>query len=449
MKDFRVNGVTKYKTSKGLFWRGFITWREGESDEWHKLSRVLTDEDGERIPARAGKDDNRGKGNAEKALQRWCAELVEAESIESVEPLPNEPASVPLSEYVSRHLARIVTTGNGDGGIELSTADSYEYMARHITRYFHPDTSITDLTPDSVQAWVDYLKDNGVGVSSRIKAFNILSRVCEHAVKMGHIRFNPCAPIEKPRAKKADPNPLDTKELHRLNALLNDRGHDRFADMCRFALLTGMREGEICGLRWKDVDGWDDGQFTASPRYAIHVNNVIARSTHIGNYNKPYPKNRRARTIPNNEDMAEVLAARRLEMREECLAVGVPFTGELYVFGDVVGPDQPGTGFFSPAYLGKLFRMFVETFGLKGIKGRRPVFHDLRHSFATHSIMAGVDVKVVSEILGHSSSGFTLDVYADCLPEGKRAAMDSLTGVMSASSSHRVIAFRPTGTDNV
>jgi hypothetical protein len=78
-----------------------------------------------------------------------------------------------------------------------------------------------------------------------------------------------------------------------------------------------------------------------------------------------------------------------------------------------------------------------------------PRFHDLRHTFATMAIASGVDVKTVSDLLGHANASMTLDVYADALADSKRAGMEVMDGVLSAGAKSGTPPLPPTGSNNL
>ena len=84
----------------------------------------------------------------------------------------------------------------------------------------------------------------------------------------------------------------------------------------------------------------------------------------------------------------------------------------------------------APHTLSKGWKSIADSMGLVGTQGRRPTFHDLRHTFATYAISEGIDVKTVSSILGHSSAAMTLNIYASADPSSKRAAVETIDSVM-------------------
>lgn len=195
------------------------------------------------------------------------------------------------------------------------------------------------------------------------------------------------------------------------------------------ALLTGMRQSEVCDLRWSDVDLEGSGQY---PTGSIHVCNVPSRSS--GTFVEKEPKTRAGnRFIPLNGDLRALRVARREQQAHEMAEAGADLSGtdgkpplDHYVCGNVNG------GLFNPTVLSRSWRSFAHGNDLGGIKGRRVVFHDLRHTFAARAIHEGVDIKVVSKILGHAKVSITVDIYADAIPDAKTRGMEAMNGVLRA-----------------
>ena len=242
---------------------------------------------------------------------------------------------------------------------------------------------------------------------------------------MGYLKKNACDPIEIPTTKPRQKNPLDLKAIESLNKALENlrraSGSMRrgVADAASLALLTGMREGEICGLGWDDIDGGTDG--TISTDGYIHVRNVIV-DTSGGAQLKPYPKSRKYRDIPMNEDIVRLLKARRKLFVERC---GNNLTG-CYVIARPETADQ----FMSNGYLSHRWSDFIGMTGIVGMEGMTPVFHDLRHTFATQAIANDVDIVSVSAIMGHVSPTITLNLYARWTKRAKADAMAKLNGLL-------------------
>lgn len=159
--------------------------------------------------------------------------------------------------------------------------------------------------------------------------------------------------------------------------------------------MTGMRRSEVVGLRWSDVD---------VDRHHLTVNQ--AATVVDGDEVVDVPKTRRSRRVIDlDPDTVSLLLRHRTRQLELYLRLGVSATAGDRAFTNEIGdPLRPGS-------IGQAFRRLALSADVPLIR-----LHDLRHTHASHLLMAGVNVKVVSERLGHASESFTLDTYAHVMP---------------------------------
>jgi integrase len=178
--------------------------------------------------------------------------------------------------------------------------------------------------------------------------------------------------------------------------------------MIRLTLWTGMRLGEVLGLRWNDID-LKKGTLRITQTY--------------GNDNKfRAPKTDRSRRVLSIDDaIVDVLTEHKRQQDEHYEQTGL--TGRLdLVFADPLGDPTPQS---RVNYAWSSIRKEA-----KVVAGMR--FHDLRHAFATLALASGVDVAVVSKRLGHSTPSTTLNVYRHVMPSEDRAAADVMSRVLGA-----------------
>jgi integrase len=199
--------------------------------------------------------------------------------------------------------------------------------------------------------------------------------------------------------------------------LLDGAVGDPLEPLYVLAVTTGMRLGELLGLRWGDVSGLDDP--LASPQ--IHVQVALCRTT--GGWQLTEPKTDRARRmIALTQRGVSVLRAHRTRQKEQVMAVGrVNWPNHDLIFTDDWGAPLYG-GHVTERQLKPLLRRL----GLPAIR-----FHDLRHTAATLLLEQGVHPKIVSEMLGHASIELTLDTYSHVLPSMQALAatkMDEALG---------------------
>ena len=341
----------------------------------------------------------RTKSEALQALQDWRADL-EDKADESTR------EQVTVAEYLTSYIDTLETAGT----VSASTISDYRTSSRSIIAGIG-SVVFSELTPATIQAWETDLLKGGKGVNTVLKYHRLLNSVCNHALKTRELQWNPCIAVKKPKRLAPSPNSLTAEQYARLVATLAAMEPSQTVTAATIAAYTGMREGEICGLKWKCYDE-DTG--------IIRIEQAIAKAG--GKSYVSVPKTEASkRELPTHPALAAMLSRRKAAMVHELQEAGITLKpaefAELYVCGTVDGRYMDATT------LGKAWRTLSESFGLIGTQGRRITFHDLRHTFATRAIAAGADVKSVASFLGHTDSRVTLNVYADADRESKQNAI--------------------------
>lgn len=204
-------------------------------------------------------------------------------------------------------------------------------------------------------------------------------------------------------------------DVETINDFLNTANTSRFRDFYQFAVLTGLRRSEMCGLKWQSVD-------LAGGR--LSVVNTLQRITGHGLVEGQPKTVRSRRSIALAVDAVDLLHSIRGRQIEQQLKLGDLWRHMGYVFTQVDGspviPDQVTQDF------ARLVR-----------KARLPylTLHGLRHAFATLSLTAGVDLKTTSEMLGHSSIAITADIYSHVLPQMQKAAAEAVGQLLRGNPS--------------
>lgn len=184
---------------------------------------------------------------------------------------------------------------------------------------------------------------------------------------------------------------------------------DRFAALYRLALLTGMRRGELVGLRWDDLNV-DEGVLT--------VRRSVQRVA--GTVQVVEPKTSRShRTIALPDSAVSTLREQRVHQIEQGLRVGRPWSPADFVFGKPDG--EP----LEPSSVTVRFQALLAAAGLPRMR-----FHDLRHATASLLIADHVPARVVMEMLGHSSITTTMNIYAHVMPALQREAANHLDDIL-------------------
>lgn len=221
----------------------------------------------------------------------------------------------------------------------------------------------------------------------------VVSKAMSDAVEWRKLAVNPAASAKLPRNPK---NEMKAYTPEQLRVFASATAGDRLAAIWRLCALTGMRKGELCGLRWSDVD-----------LDAKTLQVVRARVQHREGTTIEEPKTAKGyRTIALDDATAAALRRWRKTQLEEQLLMGAGWQGghDLLVTEPDGSPTVPNT-------LATRFGRLLDAAGLPRIR-----LHDMRHTHATVLLNAGVPITVVSERLGHASVSITLDVYTHVQP---------------------------------
>lgn len=295
---------------------------------------------------------------------------------------------VTLSAWFSRYMDQDVLPR-----VKPSTAQAYRNLIRrHILPPLGP-MFLADVTARDVRAMLDGMLARGLSPSTARGALRLLSSAMRAAQDAGLLLRNPCHGVRLaaiPREQRV----LTRAEQERIRRA----GEKSQSPAALLALYTGLRLGEICALRWEDVD---------FARGTLLVRRTAQRVSCAGEGRRTTllvgpPKSRAARrTLPLAPFLLDAL--RRL-----------PRHPGGYVFSASPQPAEPRT----------IQRQFAQLMARLRIPGAH--FHSLRHTFATRLLELHVDVKTVSVLLGHAAAQTTLSVYAHSLPSQQRAAIRKL-----------------------
>lgn len=408
------NGRTKEQT----VWRGYLKYRapnpqyidkpaEGKDTRTQTQRRKTNWLE---ITTTFDPDEVRTEKQAKDKLAAWRVTMEREAQLAS---LPGAGTSV--GKYVDSYIDDLEASQS----IERRTVRDYRGIAKRISKGFEGVT-MSELTPTMIQKWENGLTASGLAGTTVIKYHRLLSQVCSHAVNVDVLVKNPCKGVKVPKKREPSPNALTAEGCARLSATLENMEPTPLVTAAAIALHTGMRQGEVCGLRWRCYD--------AEAR-TIQVEESIGVANG-GTYSKAPKTKSSRRAVPVSPQLAGILERRRAAMVADLQEVGITLSteefGRLYVVGQIDG------GFRDPLRICKEWKALSAAFGLTGTQDRAVTFHDLRHSFATRAIAAGADVKAVASVLGHTNAAITLNVYADADPESKRRASDLVSKAIAA-----------------
>ncbi len=312
------------------------------------------------------------------------------------------PTSLTLGEWLPHWLELYARPS-----VRHSTYVSYEgYVRKHLVPALGA-LPLDKLIPADLQRlYLQKLQQDHLSPKTIANLHACLHRALQQAVKEQLILSNPCDAVDLPRKDAAEISVLTREQQAQL---MQESYRHRYGVFIRLALSTGMRIGEIVGLRWSDVDLNNRILFVRSTLNRLPtVDGESKTQLFVGT---PKTKNGR-RSIPLFDAIILDFWDWRKVQEADAQLARCAYENTGYVVTNEFGrPIEPRT--FRDHYI-----RILKAAGLPHF-----TFHALRHTFATRAIEQGMDVKALSKILGHASVGFTLDTYAHLLDDHKRESM--------------------------
>lgn len=259
---------------------------------------------------------------------------------------------------------------------------------------------LSKLTSKEIQSQlVNKLKDKNYSLSTIHKAYTLLNEAMKKAVQDGKILTNPCVGVKLPSKNVIIPKKIEVLNDDEINSFIKAAMLKTVENSLAILLVlhTGLRVGELCALRWEDCD---------YENRKINVHRDVSVSNINGERIVAFQegtKTRLSRTVPMNEQAMSLL--KQIQETSD---------RELIIKSDAEVP-QPST-------IGQQYNRILRYAGIKGRTG----IHTLRHTFASQCFKKGIDIKYVSEILGHSSVSFTYNTYVHLLPDQTQNILDLL-----------------------
>ena len=302
--------------------------------------------------------------------------------------------------------------------VKQSTAVSYKgYIKNHFVPHIGK-IKLSKLNCDILQKFYNRQLDEGScgtrkgGLSAKtIRNMNImLHKSLKKAMDLELINKNFAEMVELPKVKQPEMTVLTIEQQRKLMSELKVTD-EKLGIATYISLATGLRIGEVCGLKWSDIDFQNN---------TIKVNRTLNRLMKLDDFGNSGteivvgdPKSDKSlRTIPFNDRFADTLKDYRKKSAE--WLEKKPTDDDYLVSLKYGSPVEPKTVY-------TIFKRIAANAGIVDC-----TFHSLRHTFATRAIEKNVDVKTLSVLLGHADVGTTLNRYAHVLDDQKRKTMDIL-----------------------
>jgi integrase len=306
------------------------------------------------------------------------------------------PDRITVGQYLEEWLAHREAMGD----LKRSTLQSYRNKVRLYLEPALGPIRVQKLTALDLDRTYRAMANRGLSPRSIRYAHSIIHKALHDAERQGVVEHNVARRANPPSSKAARAPQFEVwsnAELARFLAHTDELPHGL---ALRFAALTGARRGEVCGLRWDDVD--------LEAGVATIRHNVLELDG--GGVYDDTPKNHRERAVALDDGLVAHLRRHRAQQAEWRLAVGQGWRDRGLVF------CAPDGDYLRPDVLSRRFRSYAVEAGLPPVR-----LHDLRHGHGTGLVEAGYDPKTVSSS-GHATTQFTLDVYVKPSPERQAEA---------------------------
>ncbi|MEC4611810.1 tyrosine-type recombinase/integrase [Tsukamurella tyrosinosolvens] len=295
-----------------------------------------------------------------------------------------------------------------------TTKSLYSHMsARYLESGDFARVPLDRLKPTHIEALIVEKRREGYADSTLRSMYAVVRAALDGAVRDGLIAKNPAASVPRPRIDREEARVLTPEDVRRV---LEGARTSRYYVAVLLLAQSGLRRGEAAGLKWSDVD---------LDKREIDIRHTLTRVN--GKHVLSAPKTKRSRRrIPITDEMVRELRALRKRQLEERLKAGTAWCGhDEMVFTNHLGD------FVSAQNLLPVVRAAAQNGGVADPESITP--HTLRHSAATAWLEAGVHVRAVADLLGHSSVTTTLSTYAHVLPGSSRSAVEQLAEAQRGS----------------
>ena len=282
-----------------------------------------------------------------------------------------------------------------------NTVHGYRNMIEHQIKRFIGDKPLTSLTTADIQKFYSKIKKQGRAKphpihgtelsDSMVRSVHLLlHEALDVAVRERLIVRNPTKGTTIPKKNYAEKQVLNDEQLDKFMEIIKQEPY--WHDFFYVEIMTGLRRGEICGIKWSDIN-FDEG--------TLSIKRSVGRMQGVGVVVGETKTGAGVRKIIMPPSVKALLEKKRTEAINE------------WVFPHYTNPSEP----LHPDSAYNKLKTLLKNADLPLIR-----FHDLRHTFATHAMKGGVDAKTLSGLLGHTDASFTLDTYTHVTSDMQRNA---------------------------
>ena len=389
--SFSVRLIEGDGEKKSKTWQARLRYKDA-TGKWKEKSKML----------------NGAKGIREaKQMAREYMDRLNAEA----DVMPTVKKEKTVDETFKEYLKKQLDTGEIEKSTYSNTIHSYnKYIKPYLGEYIFP---LVDRT--IIEGWIKWMYQLGLSQNTIHTTYSRLKKVYNHYFNIDVLKKDPFKGVKMPKRGEAKITHLTREQMEDVLTAVYDNytpDHPMYVGIL-LALYAGLRRGEICGLRWNDIN------FTTHT-ITIRTALGVSEGDGLGDYTKS-PKNKSSnRTFPMVGHIEEALLARKSIINPK---------DNWFVVGD---KDQ----FLRPQQYNRLFSEFVDRNELIDAYGRKIVPHSLRHNFATVGIRGGIDIASLSLMMGHASRAMTLDTYGDANADALILASTKLNDTFNSDTDY-------------
>ncbi|GMA50722.1 site-specific integrase [Alicyclobacillus contaminans] len=354
-----------------------------------------------------------GRDERGKRKQKWIGGYKTKKEAQAA--LAEQVTAVEQGSYVppaNQSVAEFLTDWGNQKKLQVrpSTWRSYEWTLNYHVMPHIGHLKLKQVTPKHIEKLYATLRESprpdgkpgNLSERTILHVHLILQNAFDRAVRWGLIGRNPCKLVDAPRPKKVEMK-VWTKE--QVQKFIKTSSEDSLYHVFLLLLTTGMRVGEVLGLRWQDVD-LDNARLTVRQQISF------IRGGHV--FQQPKTKSGN-RTIPIPQQVVHVLKQVKRDQEEKQRLFGDDYRMDL----DLVCCTDKGTPLYHGNFTAR-WNALIEKAGVPRIR-----IHDARHTHASLLLQQGINPKVVAERLGHANVSITLDTYTHLLPGIQERAVDT------------------------
>jgi len=318
-----------------------------------------------------------------------------------------ESSKVTVSGYLDQWLKTIKCK------VASTTYERYEGVVNHSITPYVGGLKLNKLQPAHISNLYSELlisgkhnSEGGLSKRSVLHVHRVLKTALTRAVKWQVLLRNPCDAVDPPKPDKKERQTFSAAET--LDLLEKTHGNRLFLPIL-LAVTTGMRRGEVLGLRWKDIDLDEKRLCVRQSVVSTKEHGIEIKSPKTGSS---------SRSIALPQTTIDGIRQYRSKQAELYLKLGIGLTPDSMLFDEYTGFNVPNSLTIAYAY-------FIKSHGFKHV-----TYHDLRHTHATHLLEKNINPKIVSERLGHSTIALTMNTYSHVMPTMQEEAAKAIEQVL-------------------